>query len=371
MYDLVVVGGGPAGSSCAYHASKNGLKVLLLEKHKVPRFKLCAGCLSKRISSHLPDGWEKLVLNRIRGGVLGYSNKESFELLTDREIAYIVDRAEFDAFLLEKAQEEGVEVLQECEVLSIEANSGKCKVITSKGSFYADFLVGADGFYSTVAKALGYKKSKFFKSLEFFTFGDLVEKVIIDIGWVKRGYAWVFPKGDRLSVGIACREGGDLSKNLFEYAKTRGIKIDGRVYGWHIPYMERERDVFYGAGRVLLVGDAANLTDPLLGEGIYYAVLSGKLAVQAIAESPSEPLALYRELLKGLVSELVYAGKIASLGYRFQKVAYSMSKKGMLKHYYRLLTGELSYRELYIKGWFYFLKELVSEYANIYNYLRR
>ncbi len=370
-YDVIVIGGGPAGSSAAYYASKNGLKVLILEKYKVPRFKLCAGCISKRIAPYLPEGWERFVLNRIKGGILGYGGREEFELSADEEVAYITDRVEFDTFLLEKAQGKGADFVDECEVLGFETEGGKYRVITSKGNFHADFIVGADGFYSKTAQALGYKKDKFFKALEFFTRGDLSEKVMIDIGLVRRGYAWIFPKGENLSVGTACTQRGDLKRVLTEYSRLKGVKPEGRMYGWYIPYIEKDGDVFYGKDRVLLVGDAANLTDPLLGEGIYYAVRSGKLAAQALAVSPSKPTEQYRKLLKDLVSELVYAGKIARLGYKFQKVAYTMSKKGILKSYYDLLLGKTSYKDLYRKGFVYFLRELVKEYASFYNYFWR
>jgi len=72
-YDAVVIGGGPAGASTAYHLSKKGLKVLLVEKERLPRFKLCAGCLSARTLRLLPEGYERLLINRVRAGRLGYS----------------------------------------------------------------------------------------------------------------------------------------------------------------------------------------------------------------------------------------------------------------------------------------------------------
>lgn len=363
IYDLVVVGGGPAGSSTAYHASKRGLKVLILEKKKVPRFKLCAGCISKRISSYLPAGWEKLVLNRISSGVLGYAGNESFEVPAGEDIAYIIDRSEFDTFLLEKAQQEGTHLLQECEFFHLEKEGTRYRISTSKGVFCADYLVGSDGFYSKVANLLGYKKKKFFKALEFFTEGALSHKVLIDIGIVKRGYAWIFPKGGKMSVGIACNDDYNLIKALKDYAEKRGIKNITKVYGWYIPYAESSKDVFYGKERILLTGDAANLTDPLLGEGIYYAVWSGKVVVDALSFSPSNPTEKYKTLLKDLVSELVYAGKIAHLGYRFQKVAYGMAKKGVLNTYYGLLTGNMRYKELFLKGWLDFLKEFAYNYV--------
>ncbi|MFN3813824.1 MAG: geranylgeranyl reductase family protein [Aquificaceae bacterium] len=360
-YDVVVVGGGPAGSSSAFHLSQKGLKVLLLEKNKLPRFKLCAGCLSKRVEKYLPKGWERLVLNRVSSGILGYIGKECVETPFNETVAYIVDRAQFDAFFVKRAQENGVQLVEEAEFLSFEKSCGKYKVFTSKGVFFADFIVGADGFYSKVSEALGLKKSKFFKAIEFFTPGELKDKVIIDIGLVEKGYAWIFPKGDVLSVGLASTGRENLLNLLKVYTERRSLISNGKVYGWHIPYAESERDVYYGSERVLLVGDAANLADPLLGEGIYYAVLSGLLLSEAIEKEPSKAIRLYKNLLKGVVSELVYAGKIAKIAYRFQRIAYRMGKGGFLKSYYRILKGEKGYKDVYVKGWFYFLKEFIKE----------
>jgi len=101
-YDAVVVGAGPAGAMTAYHLSRGGLKVLLLEKKRLPRFKLCGGCLSARIDPYLPEGWKAKVLNTIRGGILGFRGKEFVSRSSEREVAYIVDRSDFDMFLSQR-----------------------------------------------------------------------------------------------------------------------------------------------------------------------------------------------------------------------------------------------------------------------------
>jgi len=127
-----------------------------LEKKKLPRFKLCGGCLSARVVSLLPEGWQGLVKAVIREGTLGYRGEESFSLSSEKPLAYIVDRAEFDYFLVQNAQQVGVELWQECELLGFEERE-RIKVYTSKGEVEADFLIGADRFYSKTADLLGYK----------------------------------------------------------------------------------------------------------------------------------------------------------------------------------------------------------------------
>ncbi|RMH08559.1 MAG: geranylgeranyl reductase family protein, partial [Aquificota bacterium] len=345
-YDLIVVGAGPGGSSTAYWAGRLGLKVLLIEKHKLPRFKLCAGCLSKRVDPLLPQGWKELVLSPISHGLLGYKGEEYAEVYSEEPVAYIVDRASFDAFLTNCAREVGVEFMGPCEFLGFEKEGGRYKVFTSRGVFFSDFLVGADGFHSKVGKALGYKKEKFFKSLEFFTEGELEDRVVIEIGVVRRGYLWVFPRGEGISVGVASTHGEDLLGILRSYSARKGIRY-AHPKGWHIPFAEKEGDFHLGKERVLLVGDAANMTDPLLGEGIYYALWGGKLLAQAIKEDPSNPVKLYSKLLKPIKEELLYAGKIARLAYSFQRTAFKMGKGHALKSFFKLLEGEKTYKSLY------------------------
>ncbi|MEJ5339156.1 MAG: geranylgeranyl reductase family protein [Aquificaceae bacterium] len=357
-FDAIVVGGGPAGASSAYHLSRKGLKVLLIEKENLPRFKLCAGCISARAIRLLPDGYQRLILNTIRAGRLGFRGLEETRAEAEGAVAHIVDRRDFDHFLVSKALEAGAELLR-AEFLGFEREDEGYRVYTSWGTFEADLLVGADGFYSKVAKLLGYRKKKFFRSLELFTDGDMEDEVLIETGYVGRGYLWVFPHGDGISLGVASTGREDLLRILKDYSEKKGIKFH-HPRGWHIPFVERDEDLHAGRERILLVGDAANMTDPLLGEGIYYALWGGKLLAEAIVENPSEPVGAYRKRLRPLVQELVYAGRIARLAYAFQSISYRMGKDFALKSFYKLLTGEKSYRDLYWRGLPGFLKHLTK-----------
>jgi flavin-dependent dehydrogenase len=185
---------------------------------------------------------------------------------------------------VQKAQQVGVELWQECELLGFEEGE-RIKVYTSKGKVEADFLIGADGFYSKTADLLGYKKKKFFRSLEFQCLTNLKEGVRIDVGLVEKGYAWVFPT----NAGITSTGKENLLELLKDYSAKLGLKVEGKVHGWHIPYLENKKDFHAGRGRILLVGDASNLVDPLSGEGIYYALWGAKNAVQAILNCPNNP----------------------------------------------------------------------------------
>lgn len=359
-YDVVVVGSGPAGSSAARYLSQKGAKVLVIEKEKLPRFKLCGGALSSRIAPYLPEGFKGKVLNTINRGILGFRG-ERFVEKENSQMAYIIDRAEFDEFLVESSK---AEVWEETEFLGFSEN-GKIEVQTSKGKVWADFLIGSDGFYSRVAKILGYKKTKFYRSIEFLCEGVMdFDSVIVELGLVERGYLWVFPKGEFLNVGIASTGKENLLKIVKDYLrKQKLISVDSeeKPKGWFIPFAEGEKDLHLGRGRVLLVGDAGNFVDPLLGEGIYYAWLSGMKAAESIVQNPQNPLETYKNLVKPIGREFYYAGKIAKLAYRFQKVAYRMGAGTSLEHYTELLKGKTTYEELYKKGLFSFIKNLIFE----------
>jgi geranylgeranyl reductase family protein len=306
-------------------------------------------------------------LNYIRGGVLGFRGSEFVEKLREEPVAYIIDRGSFDRFLTLRAVGRGAELWEGCSFEGFESSGGSFLVRTSKGSIRADFIVGADGFYSKTAKRLGLnEKRKMFRSVELIAEADLTDRVVIDTGLVKRGYAWIFPKGDgRVSVGVASTGRENLKGVLYDYMRNHGYLKPGRVVsslkGWMIPFCEREEDLRLGRGRILLVGDSAGMVDPLLGEGIYYAVLGANLLADSILESPANPQPTYYRKVKGLIlPELVYAGKIAKIGYRFQRIAFRMGRGVSLDRFMNLLLGDTNYRRLYRRGWVEFIKSAVG-----------
>ncbi len=368
-YDVIVIGGGPAGAGASCELADAGAKVLVIEKAKYPRPKLCAGCISKRSIDLFPAFNIK---NTIKGGILGFRGEAFVEKKKD-ECAVIVDREEFDYSLISKAQEKGANLLEETTVKDIELTPTVRKVITDKGVFEADYVIGADGYHSITRKSIACKDTsrKFFIAMEVKVpkedLKDFPEdEVLIDIGVVKRGYGWYFPQGEFVNVGIATAEKEDLLNIFKNYAKNHKLfPIDlskYRIKSWFIPFTSKAQDLRLGRDRVFLTGDAGAIVDPLLGEGIRYAYLSGSLSARAIKLAKKNANTLYERFVKNTILEdLVYAGKIASIVYNIQELSFKLSQDKALYMFFELLKGEKTYKDLYRWGW----KELIKNIPNI------
>jgi geranylgeranyl reductase family protein len=341
-YDVIIVGGGPAGSTAGYLLSRAGLKVLLIDKSTFPRHKLCAGCITnktikllERVFGETVEGLKKKCIINFESNRYDIFCRNKLLIKRDSPVPfYFIERYIYDDFLLRKAQLAGTEVIEGEKVVSIDISGNEIR--TEYGNIFSTRLfIGADGINSIIRRQFPSEKydRKAWQhghatALETFISYSKIQKPVdhpaLYFDFIDYGYAWMFPNKDKLIVGLA----GLTQKNkkqflpLFsDFLSTLDIgKFNmNKIKAYSFPYGNfMSRPVFRN---VILVGDAAGFADPLLGEGIYYAQRSAELASQAICETLEEDNDFnameeliahnYLQLLQeNILPELVYAKKI-------------------------------------------------------------
>jgi len=370
-YDAVVVGLGPAGATVAYELSRAGMSVLGLEKQSHPRYKVCGGGLSVRIDQILDPDFKNVVEHTINAVQFTYGGEEPFVIEAASPIAYMVMRDRFDHLLAQKARDAGTEVHEAEQALDFIPMPEGVEVITDRGRYRTKVLIGADGANSVVAQRLfPNQKVRRMPSLESeIGIGKTPVypgegKILIDLGATSRGYAWIFPKKERLSIGVAEFRGRATSpKVVFQ----RFVREEKGLAGFHIPpphghplplYSGRDVTVPHRlvSHRALLVGDAGHLVDPLFGEGIYYAVRSGQMAAASVLASFHDhrrSLLDYEAFVtREIYSEFKIASRVARIVYTFPRLCHRLMHRyqEVISLYYDVLRGRESYQGFFFKA---------------------
>jgi len=342
-YDVIVVGAGPAGATAAHECTKMGLSALILEKEALPREKPCGGAVMYR-ALRLIDGKvpKHVVEQRIHGLRFLLPGGKVAEFRSNKLMGITVFRDRFDEFLARRAERAGAELIESARVTNVSVSQHSARVELADGREYrSEYLLGADGVNSVVSRALGLRPKR--KDLlkvglgmesDFYVGEEGVAKAtdgnpsILEICPSENQicYGWIFPKKEHLAIGVAGSgvHMRDLRTKFDEFCR----KTESRL---GIPLnLEKRRTFFIGGDglrsknvteRAILIGDAAGFVDPMMGEGIAYAMQSAVCAVsvisKAIAEGRHDEEILseyHRHCQDHFSSSFTFAGQVGSGG---------------------------------------------------------
>lgn len=293
VWDVVVVGAGPAGASAAYAAATAGRRVLILEKAELPRYKTCGGGIIGPSRDALPPGFELPLRERVHAVTFSLNGRLVRTKRSRQMLFGLINRPEFDAGLVEAAQGAGAVLRTGTAVSRVEQHGPAVPdrrtvavVLSDGGTVLARSVVGADGSASRIGAHVGVKLDQVDLGLEAEipvpaeVAEDWAGRVLIDWGPLPGSYGWVFPKGDSLTVGVisARGDGGATKRYLDDFVARLGLAgFEPSISSGHLTRC-RSDDSPPSRGRVLVCGDAAGLLEPWTREGISYALRSGRLA---------------------------------------------------------------------------------------------
>ncbi|HEX2910789.1 MAG TPA: geranylgeranyl diphosphate reductase [Chloroflexia bacterium] len=304
---VLVIGGGPGGATVGKTLAEHGLSTVVLER-SFTKPKPCGGAVPPLVISEF--GVPPEILDCRMSNCTVYSPTEratSIDVVgsapTDHDYIGMVRREIFDQFLREQAMKAGANVI-EAKLTSIQVGPDGVKATyLEKGQekkIEADIVVGADGAYSQVAKAVGAQRVPQAVAMQYRI--RLPESQMAE--WRQHAelylgqdvspdfYGWIFPKYDHVSVGVGA--GPEKSQNVRKYLENLRIRAgsklsDGKIYcteAHALPMRPQKQIVF---DRTVLVGDAAGMVVNTSGEGIYWAMKSGKLAAETIVQYADAP----------------------------------------------------------------------------------
>jgi geranylgeranyl reductase family protein len=359
--DAIVVGAGPAGSTAARKLALTGARVLLLDKARFPREKPCGGGVTFRADDENDIDLAPVTEREIYGVRVSAALGRKFERTSDQLLARMTQRASLDAYLAEKAACAGAEFRDNAPVAAIEVDGAGARVTVGSDRYSATVLIGADGVNGMTSRAIGLapagEHAVAFEAnypLDAALSRDWERLIALDLGGIPGGYGWIFPKGDHLNIGVGGWKsvGPTLRDRLTKYVRFYGLD-ESQLYahrGYQLPLRRDGEPVV--RGRAMLAGDAAALVDPLSGEGIWAAFVSGRLAAaeaSRLLRGEVHDLAGYTRALEAVMhDEILASRRLMAILQRLPAFSVLMLKYN--NRFWRYLTdiirGDLTYPEL-------------------------
>jgi geranylgeranyl reductase family protein len=320
-YDVLIEGAGPAGATAAYYLAMQGKKVALVDRAKFPREKACGGGLCVHIEEfeHIISNWDDFLESKCLRGIVYGPDFTPVDYVSEKPFFYNIRRLKFDNTLVEYAVEKGATLIEGIAVKKFEVYDDKVVTKLRNGDeLTSDVIIGAGGSFDMVSRRIRdiekmpmkWRDEDIATALYFeIDVGrEYMDRVYgeerISMAHVKyqnlAGYGWSFSKDTVLNVGIGCprsviksikkeNPGWDERQYLLDYVETL------KEQGWFPKDIQVDRKMIAGSNipvgmgmkctvgdRMLVIGDAGGFVSPLSGEGLYYALDSGRIAAEAL-----------------------------------------------------------------------------------------
>jgi geranylgeranyl reductase family protein len=321
------VGAGPAGATAARRLALAGQRVRLLDRRPFPRSKPCGGAISLRVLSRFPyleRELPRIATHTVRRLHLEAPEGRSTVIESDGPAALMIRRVEFDDLLVSLAVDAGADLVTGVDIVQARETPESVELTARDGrSFAAHLVVAADGVHSIVARRLGLNPGWPASAVALDMMEETPRSALRDVDpstlWVSyghqpagrrpqgaaasEGYAYIFPKRDHVNIGIGYvlsyyREAiddapYDLQRDLIDDLRRRHVVEGTSVRGNFTPFLIPVGGPLPSPGRgsVLLAGDAGGFVNGFTAEGIYYAMVTGELAADAIVARDPRPIA--------------------------------------------------------------------------------
>ena len=283
--NVIIIGAGPAGLATAIELKKiSRYNIIILEKNPEISYKICAGGIDPNVSE---IGIPEKIIDRKFNKIKLFTAKQSITIQENKSIIATTNRKTLHEIMANRARKMGIKILFNKQVKEMDDNS----VITSLGeTFNFDYLVGADGSTSTVRKKIGIKTKKVLIAFQYIIPGEYSDiEFYIDFKKFGFSYAWIFPQKNVISVGTGYDSSlsnnnlkiKELRENFDSWCKEKFNLENAKFEAFSINYDYQG----FEFGNIFLAGDAAGFASGLTGEGIKFAILSGKDIARKIVNS--------------------------------------------------------------------------------------
>lgn len=322
-YDVAIIGGGPSGSVAAAELARSGVSTILIERN-LSNVKPCGGAIPLGLIEEfsIPD---HLVEKKLSKMSVRSPNGRTISMRMPNGFVGMVRRERFDSYLRELAASAGA-TITEALVKKIDRSSDRFTIHLSRDlpPVEASYVIGADGANSKTATELGFPPNdlKVIAMQQRFHYCDALKpyEELVEIwfdGEVSPDfYGWIFPKTDHIAIGTGTEEHRHNVKHL----QRRFVEKIGIT---QTPYLDEAAKIpmkprrSFTQERAILVGDAAGLVTPANGEGIFFAMRSGKLGAQAMIDRIryQKPLAVYEKTFRSLYAPIFFGLQVLQAVY--------------------------------------------------------